>query len=157
MSLFETVLPAVLTLFIANSAFAEGIEIDDAYFLTTGPMAKTGAAFLHITNAGDTDDRLISASSDVAKRVEIHTHLMTKDGIMQMREVEDGLIVPAHGTRILERGGDHVMFMGLAQKLAHGDIVTLTLTFENTGDIVLDVPVDLELPATREAVEKTDG
>jgi copper(I)-binding protein len=44
----------------------------------------------------------------------------------------------------LKRGGDHVMFMGLTRSLEHGDMIDLTLTFENAGQVVLTVPIDLE-------------
>ena len=46
---------------------------------------------------------------------------------------------------MLERGGHHVMFMGLNRKLAHGDEVAVTLVFsENAGEMDVIIPVDLE-------------
>ena len=60
---------------------------------------------------------------------------------MRMRHVEDGFEIPAGGTHALERGADHVMFMGLTGGFADGETVTVTLTFENAGDITIDVPV----------------
>jgi copper(I)-binding protein len=89
-------------------------------------------------------DRLVSASSDIAKRVELHTHIDAGNGVMQMRHDEDGFEIPAGGTHMLQRGGDHVMFMGLNQSLEQGDTVTVTLTFEKAGDMVVEIPVDLE-------------
>jgi copper(I)-binding protein len=44
----------------------------------------------------------------------------------------------------LARGGDHVMFMGLNGPMEHGDTVSVTLSFEKAGDIVVDIPIDLE-------------
>jgi copper(I)-binding protein len=96
-----------------------------------------------IHNYSDRDDRLIAAASDVAKRVELHTHI-EEDGFMKMTKIEDGMIIPAGGMLALKRGGDHVMFMGLTRSLEHGDIFELTLIFEHAGDVILTVPVDLE-------------
>lgn len=142
---FGIFLPAV-TLIIAGvtSALAEGVRIEDAYFRTSSPVAKSGAAFFEIVNETESVDRLISAQSDVAKRVELHTHINGGDGVMLMREVEGGFIVEPNKNHVLMRGGDHVMFMGLTRKITHGDVVTVTLTFENAGDVVVDIPVDLE-------------
>jgi copper(I)-binding protein len=127
---------------IASSAWAEGIKIEDAYLRTTGPAAKAAAGYMQITNTSDQADRLLSIGSEVAKRTELHTHLMTADGVMQMRHLVDGIPIEPAQTHLLEPGHDHVMFMGLTQKLEHGDTVRLTLTFENTGEVLIDVPVD---------------
>ncbi|MDJ1006833.1 MAG: copper chaperone PCu(A)C [Paracoccaceae bacterium] len=120
------------------------IAIEDAYARASGPTARAGAAFMAITNASDTDDRLIAVASDVSERTELHTHLEDANGVMRMIEVEDGFAIPAGGTHMLKRGGDHLMFMGLRQPFEHGEAITVTLTFENAGDMTLEIPIDLE-------------
>jgi hypothetical protein len=134
---------AATAVFFALPAFADGIEINDAYARVSTAMSKSGAAFMVIANSSGADDRLVSVASDVADRVELHTHKAGADGVMQMVEVPEGFAVPAGGQHVLQRGGDHVMFMGLHRSLAQGDVVTVTLTFEKAGDVVLDIPVDL--------------
>ena len=124
------------------------IVIADAYARAAMPGAPTGAAFMVIENTADADDRLIDARSDIAARVELHTHIEDDQGVMRMREVEEGFVIPAGGAHRLARGGDHVMFLGLTQSLAQGDTVSVTLVFERAGDVAVDVPVDLErMPA----------
>ena len=103
-------------------------------------MARAGAAFMTITNAG-TGDRLIAASADVSARVELHTHIMSADGVMQMREVEGGIEVEAEGETLLEPGGLHVMFLGLEAHFEEGTRFPLTLTFERAGDVTVEVEV----------------
>lgn len=127
----------------ALPAFAEGIKISDAYARVSGPSAKSGAAFMIIENAAAADDRLIAATSEVAAKVELHTHTEDAAGVMQMVHVPEGFVIPAQGQHALARGGDHVMLMGLTGPLAQGDSFKLTLTFQNAGSITLDVPVDL--------------
>ena len=131
-------------LLISNGAFAGGIMIDDAYARSSGKMAKAGAAFMMIHNQTDIDDRLISVSSENAKIVQLHTHLKSDDGVMKMRHVPDGFLVPANGMHMLSRGKDHVMFMGLMDPREHGQCNSLTLVFENAGEIDIQVDIDLE-------------
>jgi len=144
MSFQKTFIAATAGLMLAGSAWAQSaIEIVDPYIRTARPGAPTGAAFMVLKNTGDQDDRLVSAASDIAARVELHTHIDLGDGVMKMTKIEDGIPVPAGGNHPLMRGGDHVMFMGLHDTLEQGQTVAVTLTFENAGDIVVDIPVDL--------------
>jgi len=118
------------------------ITIDDAYARASNTMA--GAAFMRITNTSDTDDRLIAVVADVSERVELHTHIEDANGVMRMIEVKDGFAIPAGGTHRLERGGDHIMFMGLKAPFEQGGTIDVTFTFEEAGDVTVEVPIDLE-------------
>ena len=130
------------------TAFADdGIHIDAAYARVAAPTAQTGAVFMTIVNPTTADDRLLSVASDVAQKVELHTHAMTAEGVMQMLEVSGGLVIPAQSSHALDRGGDHVMLIGLNRPLADGDAFSLTLTFERAGKVVVIVQVDNDAPA----------
>lgn len=141
--LTKSLFAGAFALILAAPAFAE-IKIADAYARSASPMAKSGAAFLVIRNADATADRLIGAQSDAAARTELHTHLDDGNGVMRMVHVEEGFELPADGEITMVRGGKHVMLMGLTSPMEQGGTVTVTLTFENAGDIVVEVPVDLE-------------
>lgn len=121
-----------------------GLHVEDPYIRVSGPMARSGAAFLTVTNHTDTDRRLIAARSDAAQRVELHTHLEDAQGLMRMIHVTEGFVIPAQGTHVLDRGGDHVMFLGLTRPLVAGDTVTVTLVFDDGVDqeIEVEIPVD---------------
>lgn len=149
MSLKTTLFAAVAALTLAGAATAEGakIMVQDQYARVSTKMSSSGAAFMMIMNHGSEADQLIEARSDVAKRVELHTHMETGDGVMKMMHVEEGFAIPAEGSLMLQRGGDHVMFMGLNQELQHGDVVPVTLVFKNAGEIAIEIPVDLERKA----------
>ena len=92
----------------------------------------------------DTNDRLIGVKSDVAGRVELHTHKVDENGVAQMIHVEEGFAIPAGEAHLLKRGGDHVMFMGLNAPFEQGSSVPVTLIFEQAGEVVVEIPVDLE-------------
>jgi hypothetical protein len=137
-------LATALLLAAAPVAAHDGVHVENAYALTSGPGAMSGAVFFEIVNHSTTSgDRLIAVASDVAERVELHTHLIDANGVARMIEVEDGFAVAPGETHMLMRGGDHVMLMGLTRPLADGDTFELRLVFEREGEMVIEVPVDL--------------
>ncbi|MBI6630159.1 copper chaperone PCu(A)C [Pontibaca salina] len=136
---------AVAAVTLTGAAFAEqSIVVEDAYIRSSTPTSHSAAAFMVLKNEGEEDDRLIGVQSETAERVELHTHQEDANGVMKMLEVAEGFPLPAGQSHALRRGGDHVMFMGLTQPLEQGKLVPLTLVFENSGEIAIDVPVDLE-------------
>lgn len=143
MSFTFRTLAATAAIAFAMPAFAGDIEIVAPYARSASPTAKTGAAFMQIVNHGGAD-RLIDAASPAADLVQLHTHIEGEGGVMKMQHVEEGFDLPEYGTLSLERGGHHVMLMGLTAPLEQGDTVSVTLTFETAGDMTVEVPVDLE-------------
>ena len=135
-------LAAAMAAGLGAAAAAGDVTATDAYARVSGAMAKSGAVFLVLSNAGTSDDTLIAAATPAAERAELHTHLQDADGVMRMVKVEDGFVVPAGGSHPLARGGDHLMLLGLAAPLKDGDRFPLTLTFATAGDVTIDVVVD---------------
>ncbi|MAY86173.1 MAG: hypothetical protein CML02_05565 [Pseudooceanicola sp.] len=114
------------------------LEIAGGFSRATLPNAPVGGGFMTITNTGATDDRLIGAASSVAGHMEVHEMAMDGD-VMRMRELADGLPIPAGETVELKPGGFHIMFMELQEPLVEGEVVTVTLTFETAGEV--EVPL----------------
>ena len=115
------------------------LNISGVWSRASAGMAKAGAAFMMIHNEGKTDDRIVSASTTVAAKTELHTHL-NENGVMKMRQVPQ-IDVPAGGNVALKPGGFHVMLMGLKAPLKIGTSFPLTLKFANAGDVTLTVEV----------------
>ena len=121
------------------------LTIEDAWAREAPPTAMASGAFLTIRNTGESDDRLIAASSDISDMTELHTTI-NDDGVMKMRHVE-AIEVPAGGTASLAPGGDHVMLMGLTESLVEGTWIALRLEFEQAGEVEISVPVlDIAFP-----------
>lgn len=131
---------AAATPAIAHDYRAGDIEIGHPWTRATPPMARVAGGYLELTNTGDTADRLLGGSSPVAARVEIHNMEMT-DGIMKMRPVPEGVEIPAAETVHLAPGGYHLMLLELKQPITEGEMVPVTLEFEQAG------AVDVELAA----------
>lgn len=103
------------------------------------PAGANGALYFDIANEGDGADRLVAASTDVADEAELHETTTSDDGLMRM-EALDEVEVPAGETVTFEPGGRHVMLLGV-EELAEGDTVEVVLTFEESGDIVVEAEV----------------
>ena len=140
---FKTLSLAALMAAIPLSVSADIIVIDP-YARASSPAAKAGAAFMVLHNTGSEDDRLIAASSDASKLTQLHTHIDDGNGVMKMTHVHEGFVIKAFEKLLLERGGNHVMLMGLTDSLDQGETISVTLTFEKAGDMVVEIPVDLK-------------
>jgi copper(I)-binding protein len=117
----------------------DGVKVVNAWARATPGKAKNGGAYITVMNHGDDDDRLVGAKADVAKRVEIHTHL-NENGVMRMRQV-DGIDLPAGSSIRMKPGGYHVMFLGLHKPLEKGESFPVTLVFEKAGELETTVTV----------------
>ena len=123
------------------------IEVAGAWARPTAGPSRMSAAYMTIANNGPAPDRLKSARTPKAKSVELHQTTMTADGVMQMRQVEDGLPVEAGSSLVLEPGGAHFMLLGLEDALEAGQELILTLEFANAGLVDVVVPVSATAPA----------
>ena len=127
-------------LVVASAALAQPaqLEVNNAWAGATPGKAENGVAFLTIQSP--TADRLVSASSPVAKKAELHT--MSMQGmVMKMRPIT-GLDIPAGQPVTLKPGGEHIMLMGLDQPLHEGQSFPLTLDFEKAGPRTVTVTVE---------------
>jgi periplasmic copper chaperone A len=139
------VFAAFLAGMVATSARAEEIKAGDlvitqAWTRATPSGAKVGGGFLTIENKGSAPDKLISASADVAGKVEVH-EMATTDGVMKMRPVEGGLAIEPGKTVKLAPGGFHLMMMDLKNPLKQGDKLPITLQFEKAGKVAVTLDV----------------
>ena len=101
-----------------------------------------GAVFFVLHNHGDTDVILTGVSTEAADMAGAHTHSESADGMMQMKVIEGGIALPAGSEHAFTRGGDHIMLMGLHAALQPGEVITLTLTFDNADPLTFDAVID---------------
>lgn len=123
----------LLAMLMASGAWAsDSLTLTNAWVRATPPNAKVAGGFVEIRNAGKSADRLISAQSAVAERVEIHEMKMAGE-MMQMRQLTEGLAIPAGQSVQLKPGSYHLMLMAPKQAITEGQKVTITLVFEKAG------------------------
>ena len=133
-----------------GAAYAQTVEVKDAWVRTSVPGQKATAAFMKIT--AKENMKLVSVSSPVAGVAEVHEMKMEGD-VMKMRAVQGGLDLPAGKTVALTPGGYHVMMMDLKAALPKDSTVPLTLVFKDAkgvqSKLELKVPVAVAMDASQ--------
>jgi len=149
MSLKKSLLLAALlgTSLLANAHdYRVGeLHIEHLWSREMPPVAPTAAAYFVVHNQGQEADRLLGVQTPVAGKAELHEHVHA-DGVMKMQQVQD-VVVPAGGEVRFEPMGYHVMLFNVQQQARDGERFPLTLTFEKSGAIEVEVAVQTEAPA----------
>lgn len=137
---------AVLAIVLAMPAQAEDVtvgplKISAPWTRATPKGASVGGGYMKITNTGSAPDRLVSGSTDISSRFEIHEMSMD-GGVMKMRAMPKGIELKPGQTIEFKPGGYHVMFVGLKNDLEKGQHVKATLQFEKAGKVEVDFTVE---------------
>jgi hypothetical protein len=127
----KLIIASLVTLTASAGVWAQSttVKVEDAWVRGTVATQKATGAFMRLTPSANA--RLISVSSPAAGVVEIHEMAMEND-IMKMRQVA-GLDLAAGRTTELKPGGFHVMLLDLKSPVKSGDVVPLTLVFEDAA------------------------
>ena len=138
--ILSTLLTLSATPVLACETFTLGdLTIDHAWSRATIGANRPGVFYVEITNNGSTDDALIGIATPAAGMPMLHETVVT-DGVASMPHAMS-IPVPAGQTVELAPGGYHGMLMGLTATLAEGDSFPVTLTFQNAGEVVVNVEV----------------
>jgi periplasmic copper chaperone A len=120
-----------------TSVAPPSLMISDA--VVAVPAGANTAVYLTIDNSGAGGDRLLSATSTIGARVELHETRADDDGLMRMHHV-DAIELPAETEVHLEPGGFHIMVFDVVE-LSDGDLVEIELEFERSGPVTLEAVV----------------
>lgn len=119
---------------------AGDITVTAPWSRATPASAPVAGGYVEIRNEGSVPDRLISATVASAGRVEIH-EMAVVDGVMRMRPLPNGLVIPGGRTVTLAPGSHHLMFMDLRRPFVQGERIKGTLVFERSGSIDVEFAV----------------
>lgn len=150
----RTIFAALAVTFAFGSAIAHdfkagSLTIDHPAVSPTRGSVANNAGYLTIINTGPQADRLLSASSPDAARVEVHEHARNQNGLMAMRPVRGGVSIPARGRVQFAPGGLHLMIYSPKAPLRDGGYFPITLTFERAGNVDVVAMVETPSPATK--------
>lgn len=123
----------------ALAGAADSVTVQDPYVRLAPPNAPATGAFMVIRNGGDKDVKVVSASNPASKVTELHTHL-NEGGVMKMRPVP-AIDIKAKGEAVLKPGGLHVMLIDLKAPMKEGDVVPITLGFDDGSSKQVDAKV----------------
>lgn len=129
-------------LFLAFGAFAgaaDSVTVHEPYVRLAPPNAPATGGFMVLRNEGDKDVKVLKAVNPASRVTELHTHI-NEAGVMKMRPVA-GIDIKAKGEVALKPGGLHVMLIDLKAPLKEGDIVPITLSFDDGSSKQVDAKV----------------
>ena len=95
------------------------------------------AGYLVLRNTGDKPDKLLSASTAIASKVELRFFDNASDPPLARQT--NAIEIPTGGEVRLQPGGSHLMLMGLKQPLQEGRYFSIVLHFERAGTIAVDM------------------
>ncbi|MBW8303613.1 MAG: copper chaperone PCu(A)C [Brevundimonas sp.] len=144
----RTLLPSVLLACAGLAACAPGepsgpdtggaVQVADALCRPTPTGRQSTGCYLTLT--AQADDRLTAVSSPRAGLAQIHESRV-ESNMMMMRELKEGLPLPAGETVELKPGGNHIMLLSVTEPLKAGDTVPLTLTFASAPPVEITATV----------------
>lgn len=131
---------------LAHEFTAGNLEIHHPASRATLPGQPVGGGFMTIMNKGTEADRLVSITApDVSDDVQLHEMAVEND-VMKMRQLPNGIEIPAGETVELKSGGLHVMFMKIKHPFKEGESFKATLNFEKAGKVDVDFKIEAAKP-----------
>lgn len=132
----------------ASPAFAGTIEISDAvaHVEHDAEHGDTLEIFMTIRNSGGRLDRIYAVRSKVAKKGQISGGIdeHAADGGHEDHKLATAVNLPAGQVTTLSEEGSHLELAELKSTPKAGDVVPLTLFFENAGPVKVEVTVSEE-------------
>lgn len=121
------------------AAAADNVTVQDPYVRLAPPNAPATGAFMVIKNNGDKDVKVTKADNPVSRVTELHNHI-NEGGVMKMRPVQ-AIDIKSKGEAVLQPGGLHVMLIDLKAPMKEGDVVPITLNFDDGSSKKVDAKV----------------
>lgn len=147
LALRRAIFPALFASVCLTPALAQTVDVQDAWARATVPGQSASGVFMKLTASADT--RLVAIASPAAAVAQLHT-MTLEGGVMRMRALEAGLVLPAGKAVELKPGAYHVMLMDLKAPLLKDTVIPLTLTFRDAAGketrSELKVPVSMAAP-----------
>ena len=128
---------SVVASLLASAQFAfagDTIVVDDAWVQAPMPGATEAAAYMQIRNSGSSDDRLLSVSSRLVGRIEMH-EIKTDGGMASMRPILYGVKIPAGKAVAFSPVTMHLMLSNERLALSAGTELSMELNFQHAGRI----------------------
>jgi len=125
--------------FAVQATEVDNITVSDAYIRASIPGTIHSSAYLRINNHAEKPISLVSVSSKISSRIEMHNHVMEND-MMHMEQIHR-IDIAANSEVLLQPHGMHLMFFNLTEQLTAGDIIEITLHFSNNHRVIVPLPV----------------
>jgi copper(I)-binding protein len=124
---------------VAHEYTLDKLTIGHPWAPASHGAAKTAAVYVTFVNDGTKNDRLLGVSTPIAAHAGLHGN--EKRGEVVHMEQLAAIDIPAGKTVELKPGDMHIMLEGLQHPLKEGEMVPLTLTLANEGDVQVEIMV----------------
>ena len=127
---------SIILLLMSSHLLADIIIKDPIIKNNFGKKITAGFA----TISSDEDLEIVSISSKISKRIEVHTMLMEGE-VMKMRKIDSPVIIK-NKPFVLKKSGDHLMIYELTENLDDLKNVAFTFTFKNKSGEIINKDID---------------
>jgi len=125
---------------LSSCSQPEVLNVDRAWVrLAATPKGPAAAYF--VVHGGPTEDRLMSVSSPMVIRTELHETMRGGGAMMSMRPIMGGLPVPAGSEIAFAPGGKHAMLFNVNPVIKPPRTLQLTFNFASGSRILADAVV----------------
>ncbi len=116
-----------LLIFLSYVSFASfaGLEIENATVRLLPPGVPNTSAYFMLKNNGKESVSIVSASSTVARKVELHAHIMEGEVMSMVKQSE--VEVEAGQSVHFQPGGLHLMMFGLQRSLKKDEVIDIQI------------------------------
>jgi len=127
---------------LAHHAVAHDILLTGApRILLSASAPDTAQVHLALRNRSRHEHRVTAAESPVAGNARIVREVPSSPGESRHLDGHDGIPVPARGTLHLRPGGPHILLTGVSSALRPGEVVAVTLRFQDQSVLKLAAEV----------------
>jgi periplasmic copper chaperone A len=117
------------------------LVVSKAFVRPTTKDGMSSAGYMTLTNNGDVDDTLINIHLDSASTVEIHETKIDDNGVMSMKPITDGIVIPAKQSVDFKPRGLHFMLIDIKYPLVKGTQIPVTLNFKHSGTQKININI----------------
>jgi len=142
----KIIIAFLITISVAFSTFAVAHDYTQAHMRIDHPWSRLAApnsevitGYFQLKNNSTKDDYLVSVSTPIADKSEIHMHAM-QDGVMIMKKVNK-VKIGSMKTKKFEPGGLHLMIFNPKYIPKKGERFPLDLNFKYAGKITVQVAI----------------
>ena len=140
MRIIQGIVCAALGLLLSvTSSPGATLAVQDAWIREAPPTASVLAAYMVISNTGESPVGITAIASPDFELTELHRTIV-ESGVARMVPIEK-LEIPAGDTISLDPGGIHLMLINPLHPLRAGDTVTLIIHGTDGSSTTLPVPV----------------
>lgn len=132
------------------------IEIRKPWARAASHDSSMAGGFLTLFNKETAPDRLVSASSPAADKIEIHA-IQVVGADIDMRPLENGISLHGGLSVTLKPRGYHLLMTGLKAPLVVGDSVPVTLVLEKAGSVEIALKVEAPGPVGEKVLHEERG